>query len=253
MKSVWDGSISFGLVNIPVKLFLAVQAQDVGFKLLDAKTKTPIHYKRWCSACNEEVAWKDVVKGLEIGRGEYYIFSKEELAKLKPEKTQTIEIIEFVDAGQINPIYFNKHYYVGPEKEKEKSYFLLKEVLLLSAKMAVGHFVMREREYMCAIESYKEGLLLTTLNYNYEIRDIKDIMELREAPKLKTEELELAKKLVGMLTQKEFDISKYKDTFAEEIKKAVKKKEKVEVSVVEEAKPTKEKDLMAALKESLKK
>jgi DNA end-binding protein Ku len=253
MKSVWDGSIAFGLVNIPVKLYSAVQASDVGFRLLDAKSHTPIQYKRWCPVCNVEVPWNDVVKGLEIGIDEYYIFTKEELAKLKPEKTQTIEIMEFVDSASVNPVYYNKHYYAAPEKDKEKAYFLFKEVLLLTAKMAIGRFVMREREYLCAIESYKEGLLLTTLNYEYEVRDISGIKELKEAPKLKAEEVELAKKLVATLTEKKFEIGKFKDTFAEEIKKAIKKKEPVGALVVEKEKPGKEKDLMAALRESLKK
>jgi DNA end-binding protein Ku len=100
MKSVWEGSVAFGLVNIPVKLYSAVQPRDIGFKLIDAKTKTPIQYKRWCPVCNEEVPWKDVVKGLEIKRGEYYIFTKDELERLKPEKSSTIEIVEFIDSIQ---------------------------------------------------------------------------------------------------------------------------------------------------------
>jgi DNA end-binding protein Ku len=228
-----------------------VQSKDVGFRLLDAKTRTPIEYKRWCPVCDAEVPWKDVVKGLEISKGEYYIFTPQELAKLKPGKTDTIEIVEFVDGGSISPVYMKKHYFLAPVQEKEKAYFLFREVLLLTAKVAVGRFVMRDKEHVCAIESFKGGMLLTTMNYADEIRDISELSELRDAPRLKSEEVELAKKLVSLLLQKDFDMSRFHDTFAEEIKKALKTKEKTEVVVVE--KPGKEKDLMSALRESLKK
>jgi DNA end-binding protein Ku len=254
MKSVWEGSIAFGLVNIPVKLYSAVQPRDIGFKLIDAKTKTPIQYKRWCPVCNEEVPWKDVVKGLEIKRGEYYIFTKEELERLKPEKSSTIEIVEFIDSARIDSVYFDKHYYCAPASESEKAFFLFKDVLLLTAKVAVGRFVMREKEHVCAIESYKNGLLLTTLNYAEEVRDIGELKELKNAPKMDAKELELAKKLVAMLSENEFEIGKFKDTFSEDIKKALKSKEKIELEVKEKtAKETKEKDLMASLKMSLEK
>ena len=253
MKAVWEGSIAFGLVNIPVKLFSAVQPREVGFRLLDAKSKTPIEYKRWCPVCSEEVEWKDVVKGLEIKKGEYYIFSKEELEKLKPEKTERIDIEEFVDSGSIDSVYYNKHYYAAPEKEGEKAFFLFKEVLLLTAKVAVGRFVMREKEYVCAIESYKNGLLLTTLNYSEEVRDIGQITELKKPPKLSLQEVELAKKLVAMMQRKELGMEKFHDTFAEDVKKAIKSKKKIEVEVAAKPKPTKEKDLMQSLKMSLKK
>lgn len=254
MKSVWNGSISFGMVNIPVKLYSAVESQAISFRILHKKDKTPLQYKRWCPKCEEEVEWSDVVKGLEVRKGQYYVLSKKELEKLRPEKTNAIEIIQFIDAHQIDPIYFDKNYFTAPVNEKEKAYFLFKEVLESTAKVAVGRFVMKEKEYVCAIQSYKKGLLLTTLNYEYEIRDINKIPELSKDIKLKDEELKLAKQLINKMYDKEFDISDFKDSFAEELKEVLKKKEKGELIKIKEGKAKKvtKKNLVDALKASLK-
>ncbi len=253
MKDVWSGSIAFGLVNIPIRLYPAVKSHSQGFRLLEKETKSPIEYKRWCPSCGKEVAWKDVVKGLEIKKNEYLVLTKEELEKLRPQKTESIEIVEFVD-WPLDPIYLNNHYYVAPENTKEKAYFLFKEVLMLSAKAAIGRFVMREKEHVCAITSYKNGLILTTLNYSYEIRDMDEIQELKEPVKLKKEEVDLAKQIIDKLYNKRLDISKYKDTFAEELRKALKNREKgVVVTVSESREAPKESNLVEALKQSLKK
>lgn len=253
MKSVWNGSISFGLVNIPIKLYSAVESQTLGFRILHKKCNTPLKYKRWCPKCKKEVEWENVVKGLEISKDNFFVLTKEKLEKLKPEKTNKIEIIKIIDAKQIDPIYFDHHYYVAPAKKKEKAYALFKEVLQSAAKVAIGKFVMRERQHICAIESYKKGLLLTTLNYAYEIRDINKIEQLKKAPKLKKEELKLAKQLINKLYEEEFDITEFKDTFAQELKKAIKKVAKgKKVKGIKVEKPEKKKKLMEALKASIK-
>lgn len=254
MKSTWNGAISFGLVNIPIKLYSAIDSRTVGFKMLDKKHHMPIHYKKWCEECGKEIKWEDIVKGVELAKDEYFIISKEELEKIKPKSTDIIDIVSFVDAKQIDPIYFQSHYFIGPAKEGEKTYFLFREVLQSSAKMAIGSFVMHEKEHIALIEAYKEGLLLTTLNYEYEIRDIKKIEELKDPPKLRSEELELAKQLIGKLYNPHFEISHFKDNYMEELKKLLKKKSKGEVVIVKEKAKTlqKEKDLVEALKASLK-
>lgn len=253
MKDIWSGSISFGLVNIPVRLYSAVQSHGIGFKLLERESKTPIHYQRWCPVCKHEVAWRDVVKGLEVGKDRYVILTKEELVKLRPAKTETIDVLEFVD-WPIDTIYLDSHYYLAPEKPKQKAYFLFREVLMLTGKAAIGRFVMKEKEHVCAITSYKRGLLLTTLNYEYEIRDIDDIEQLKEPAKTGKEEIELARQMLDKIYVKRFDMSQFKDTFAEELKKALKKREQgIEVEVEKPAKKeTKGKELINALKESLK-
>jgi DNA end-binding protein Ku len=251
MKAIWSGSISFGLVSIPIKLYSAVETKTLGFKMLCKKCKTPVHYKRYCEGCKQELSMSDIVKGLEISKGEYLIFTDEELEKIKPAKSDQIVIREFVDIDEIAPIYYNKFYYCAPAKAKERAFFLFNEVLKTSGKVAIGRFVMRDKEYVCAIESYKSGLLLTTLNYKYEIRDINDIKELKETPELNKQEIELAAKLVDQLYEEKFDLSEFKDTFAEQLKDLLKNKDRVEIKDKKEKRVT-EKPLIEALKASLK-
>ena len=253
MRAVWSGSISFGLVTIPIKLYSAVSSKSGSFRLLHEKHNAPIRYKRFCEKCNKEVAWDEITKGVEIAKNKYVVLSKDEIKKIKPEKTETIDIKEIVDLNQIDPLYFNSHYYIGPYQTKQKSFFLFKEVLQSTAKVAIGTFVLRDKEYVCAIESYKEGMLLTTLNYANEIKNISDLEELKSAPKLSKEEFKLATELINKITVKEFHIDKYEDTFSQELKKLMRKKDKGEIIIEEKKKPTKkEKDLVTALKESLR-
>lgn len=252
MKSLWNGSISFGLVNIPIKLYSAVDSKGQGFKMLHKKDNKPIHYKRVCED-GHEVDWEDIVKGYEVEKDEFYIITKEEMASLKPEKTDTIEVVEFVDSNQIDPIYFDKHYFAGPTKKNEKPYFLFREVLQDRAKTAIGRFVMREKEHICAIEAYKEGILITLMNYSFEIRDISGIEDLKDPPKLKNDEIKLAKQLIDKIYEQQFNIDEFKDTFNEELQKMLKKKKKGEpIKIKPVSKSKKELDLVEALKASLK-
>jgi DNA end-binding protein Ku len=253
MSTVWSGSISFGLVNIPIRLYTAVDSQTIGFRLLHKKDKVPIQYKRWCPKHKKEVSWDEVAKGFEVEKNKFYVFEKKELEKIKPKRTDTIDIVQIIDAWQIDPIYFDHHYYLGPDNEKEKAYFLFKHVLEESAKAAIGRFVMKDKEHVCVIESYKKGMLLTTLNYAYEIRSLDKIDYLKNPPALKKQEIELATQLIEKLEKKEFDITEFKDTYMNELKTLIKKKSKgALVEVIEEPrKAKKEKNLIEALKASL--
>lgn len=251
MRSVWNGSIAFGLVSIPIKLYSAVSQRSIGFKLLCKKCMTPIRYERRCEGCDEPVEWSDTLKALDLGDGQYLPFTQEELSTIKPEKTDRIEIVEFVAADEIEPIYYDKFYFCGPAKKTERSYFLLKQVLEDSEQVAIGRFVMREREYVAAIQSYRAGLLLSTLNYSYEIRNIEDVESLKEAPKLKKEELDLARKLVDQLKEDEFNLKEFKDEFAERLQEMIDKKEKIVVEETGEEKAFDEESLMEALQASL--
>ncbi|HYD03900.1 MAG TPA: Ku protein [Alphaproteobacteria bacterium] len=255
MKSIWKGSIAFGLVNIPIKLYSAIEQKAFKMRLLHKDKLSPIRYKKWCDECTEEVAQEDIVKGVEVSKGEYVVLDDEELKAIRPEKSSRIEVIEFIGSNQIEPIYFDSHYFAGPEKPKDKTYFLFKEALSQTAKIAIGKFVMREKEYLCAIESYKNGILVTTLNYGYEIRDINELEDLKERPKISNAELDLAKELIRKIEVDEFDVSKFKDTFQQEMQKIVKKKAKGETITIEKTesvKRTKEENLIEALKASLK-
>lgn len=254
MKTIWKGSISFGLVNIPIKLYSAIEERGVKMRLLYKKNLSPIRYKRWSDKSGKEIAWEDIVKGVEVGEDEFIVLTRAEIEAIKPERSKTVEIIEFVDAVQVDPIYFNSHYYIAPDKPKEKAFFLLKEILGQTMKMAIGQFIMREKMYTCAIESYREGLLLTTLNYGYEIKDISAIEELKEKPKLSKQELELAKQLIDKISVKKFNINDFKDDFHESLMTIIKKKEKGKTIVIPKKKEpkVKEENLIAALKASLK-
>lgn len=224
MKSIWSGTISFGLVQIPVKLFSAIESHSFGFNVLHAKCNTQLAYERWCPRCQQKVTWQDTVKGLPASDGTYYVFTQETLAQLKPTKTESIDIIYFVDRLEIPDIYFDSHYYIAPEKKTAKSFFLFLEALDQAGLVAIGRFVMRDKEYMCALEPYEKGMLLTTLNYEYEIRSMADIPFKVKAPALTKSEVTLAKQLIAKMTKKKFDISKYKDTFIEKLKKSLKTK-----------------------------
>jgi DNA end-binding protein Ku len=250
MKAVFEGSISFGLVSIPIKLYSAVEPKMISFKLLCEKCKTPLKYKRFCPKCKKEVEWSEVVKGLKVAKDKYFVLTKEELHNIMPEKTKLIEIKQFVNAMEVDPIYYDKYYYAVPQNEMDKAYFLFHEILSLTGKAAVATFVMHEKERICLISAYKRGLLLTTLNYAYEIRDIDAIVP-EAKPKLSSQEKMLAKKIIEQL-ESEFDINAWKDTFAEELKKLIKAKLEGKEIVMKEKEKPKAKTLLEALKASVK-
>lgn len=257
MKSIWKGTISFGLVTIPVCLYSAIQEHVLGFKLLHAKCHTPISYKRWCEHCNKEVGWSDVVKGLKQEDGSYFILTQEKLKELKPEKTDQLSIIEFVNATQIEPIYLEHHYYLGPEKAGQHAFYLFKKALEQSGKVAIGKFVMRDKEYVCVINPYQAALLLSTLNYAYEIRSIADVPNLKAPKSLAAGELKLANQLIDQLTVKTFKLEQFKDTFAQALKEAIRKsknqksRKKVKEKTAPKVKKEKEGSLSHALRASL--
>ena len=254
MKSLWKGSIAFGLVNIPIKLYSAIEQKPLRTRLLHKDKLSPIRYKKWCDACTEEVSSDEIVRGIEVAPDEYVVISEDELRSIRPEKSTWIEIVEFISSHQIDPIFFNAHYYAGPERPKDKTYFLFRDVLRQTAKTAIGKFVMREKEHLCAIEAYREALLLTTLNYDYEIRDIKRVDGLVEEPSISQAEMDLARQLLKQITVDEFDITQFHDTFEEELQQLVAKKARGETINVQkiEYRATPEENLIEALKASLK-
>lgn len=257
MKSIWKGSISFGLVSIRVRLYSAVREHAIGFKLLHAKCHEPIVYERWCPHCKKKVEWSDIVKGLKLEDGSYFILTQEKLKELKPAKTDSIDIVEFVDASQIQAIYLEHHYYMGPESASEKAFFLFKKALQESGKVAIGTFVMRDKQYACVINPYEQTMLLTTLNYAYEIRPLKEVPFIGAQAKINPAELKLANQLIDKLTVKKFDLSQFKDTFAQQLKEAIKKGKKAKPSKAKKEKEVaiprkrKEEPLLSHLRASL--
>lgn len=253
MKALWKGTISFGLVNIPIGLYLAVQHHSLGFKMLHSECMTPISLKRWCNHCNKEVSLDEIVKGLKLPDGTYFVATKENLNKLKPAKSDNLNIVQFIDKNQLTSLYLDNHYYALPQRKTDKAFFLFIAALSKMEKVAIGNFVMREKEYLCSIEPYKKGILLSTLNYAYEIKELRELDEL-EVPKIDSNELKLAEQLINALYVKEFDITKFKDTYAEKLMDAIKKVAKgiaipeKEVRIRHKEEPS----LIEALKASLK-
>ena len=221
MKKIWSGSLSFSLVTIPVNLYTAVKEHVFGFTLLCSKCHTPIQYKRSCPHCKKDVAWHDVVKGLKQSDGSYFIITPEKLKSLKPEKMDEIVIQEFVPLDAIAIIYFEHHYYLTPAKEGQTSYALFYTALADTRKAAIATFVMRDKEYVCALSPYENGLLLTTLNYAYEIVPSKKIFQ-SKAKKPSATELKLAKQLITQNSAKDFNITHFKDSFIQKLKRAIK-------------------------------
>ena len=256
MKAIWSGSISFGLLNIPVHLYSAIQEHSFGFKLLCGTCHRPLKNVRWCEHCKKSVAWEDTVKGFKKESDEYFIMTKEAIHKLKPEKMDTIDIKEFVPQSEIEVLYISNHYYMAPTNKKDKAFYLFAQALKASKKVAIGQFAMREKEYVVAISFYKDMLLLNTLHYQYEIRAI-ELPDIQKE-KITKEELSLALLLINKLSHKTFKLDKYKDHFIERLKKALKTAKKVKKLPAKKAtkeiksKKTKEKSsLVSSLKESL--
>ena len=251
-KAVWKGSISFGLVNIPVKVYSAVSGKGISFTMLCSKCGTPIKYKRWCPKCEREVPWNEIEKGVKISKDKYVVVEKGELERLKLKTTKAIEIVEFVDISQIDPILYQTSYYVVPEETGVKAYSLFVEALRVSGKVAIGRVVMKNKEYVVALRPYKKGIVMHVLHYLGEVREIEELEELRGLVTIREEELKLARALIEQLTSKELRLEAFKDSYAEAIRKLVKAKlEGKEVEVEREEEAELARDLMEALKASV--
>jgi DNA end-binding protein Ku len=254
-RAIWSGSISFGLLNVPVKLYSAVSKQTIRFRELREGDGSRIRHKRVAEEDGEEVPYEKIVKGYEVSPEQYIVMTKDELEEIDPRKTRAIEIQDFVDLDEIDPIYFEHPYYLGPDKGAEKAYSLLAKAMRDERKVAVARFVLRNKEHLAAIRPMDDVLTLTTMRFADEVvpPDQLDGVEPADGQKLEQRELEMAKELIDSLSG-EFKADKYRDEYREELLGLIERKaqgEKVVVAASEEPKPTKAPDLMAALEESL--
>jgi DNA end-binding protein Ku len=251
MRSIWSGAISFGLVNIPVKLGSAIESgSELNFDMLSKKDMAPIRYARIDTKTDKEVAWKDIVKGYQYAKGKYVVVTDEDFAKASPEKSKTIDIVQFVKEEEIDPIYYEKPYYVTPDRGASKSYHLLMKTLEQTKTVGLAEFMLRNRMHICALKVHDGVLLLNQMRYHEEIRESPEINAKSE--KISPKELQLAVKLVEQLTEK-FDPEAFKDTYINELKKVIKAKAAgKDIHIAEPKKPTATvKDLMEVLKQSL--
>ncbi len=254
-RAIWSGSISFGLLNVPVKLYSAVSKKSVSFRELREADGSRIRHKRVAEADGEEVEYNDIVKGYEIAPEQYVVITRDELEELDPKKTRAIEVLDFVDLDDIDPIYFDHPYYLGPDKGAERAYQLLVKAMEDSHKVAVCRFVLRNRESLAALRPMDGVMTMATMRFADEVVSPDEISEVlgEEVEKPKKKELDMAKALIDSLTS-EFDAGQYKDEYRDELLALIERKAKGEsiVSAETEApEPTKAPDLMAALEESL--
>lgn len=251
MRPIWTGAIGFGLVNIPVKLYSAVQASELNLDMLDKKDHSHIRFKRVNEDTGKEVAWNNIVKAYNY-EGTYVTLDEKDFAEASPEQSKLIDIFQFVNEDEINSIYYENPYFIEPSRESKKTYTLLYEALVKSKKVGVGSFVLRNKEHLVVIKPYRNIILLSGIRFEEEIRSTDEI-EVPQKSTVRPAELKMAMSLIDQLTEP-FNISAYKDTYTQSLLKVIqakakgKKPKKAEMKVV---KTTGKTDLMAQLKASL--
>jgi DNA end-binding protein Ku len=252
MRPIWKGAISFGMVTIPVKLYTATQSKDVRFRLLHKEDGAPIEEKRFCTADGKEVAWDDLVRGFEVSKGEYVILDPEEIDAAKPESSTTIDIGDFVLSEEIDPVYFEKSYFLEPTEVGAKPFSLLKRALEETERVALARVTIRTRERLATLRAYEDTLVLETMFWPDEIRSTGalDLPEGDEA-KVRAKELEMARSLVQNLADK-FRPDAYTDAYREALERLIEQKMKGETRSAKRRKPEpKVIDLMDALRASI--
>lgn len=257
-RSIWKGSITFGLVNIPVGLYTAEQREEIPLHLLDKKNMARVRYKRVNEETGKEVPWDDTVRGYEFQEGKYVVLSDEDLQRASPEKTQTVDIVDFVDLDEISPTFFDKPYFLAPDKRGAKSYALLRETLKRTRKVGIATVVIRTKQYLAAVIAEDDVLLLDLLRYSHELRDTTGLDLPKGNQGLTERELDMAERLVqGMVDA--WKPERFKDTYFRDLKKTI--DQRVEAGQLEASPPPAEEekkparsnvvDLMALLKQSV--
>jgi DNA end-binding protein Ku len=259
-RGLWKGAISFGLVNVPVELFSAEKrSSELDLTMLDRRDFAPVGYKRYNKATGEDVPWAEIVKGYEYDDDKYVVLSDEDFRRANVEASKTVEILAFVDLAEIQPLFFEMPYYLAPGKRGEKAYALLRETLRKAGKAGIASVVIRTRQYLAALYPQNEVLVLNTLRYAGELRDVDELgipSSALKGPKVTAKEIDLALRLVEDMSD-EWKPEKYKDTYREDllarIKEKIKKGQTEEITEPEKEKkqPAEVIDLMALLKKSV--
>jgi len=260
-RPIWSGTLTFGLLNIPVSLMAGERRTDISFRMLDSRNNRPIRYERVNSETGEEVAWKDIVKAFEYDKGSYVVLEPGDIKSAAPESHDAIEVEAFVDVKEIGPQYFEKPYVLVPAKKAEKGYVLLREALERTGRIGIARVVIRTREHLCAVMPQGDALMLMMMRYPQELVDLAEYKlpsgkasEYRLAPK----ELEMAEQLIDSMTS-EWNPEGYKDEFRERLLAIIRKRIKsaggttrVEEPEHHEEAATNVVDFMSLLEQSLK-
>ncbi|MGI8891752.1 MAG: Ku protein, partial [Chthoniobacterales bacterium] len=255
MRAIWKGSISFGLVNIPIALYPATRREDLKFRLLREADLSPVNYKRVAEKDGKEVPWEKIVKGYEYEKGKFVVLNEKDFQRVDLEATQTVEIQDFVDLEEIDPMYFYKPYYLEPQKGGDKAYVLLRETLEKTKKVGIAKVIIKTRQYLAGVKPLKHALVLELMHFSEELSEAEKLNVPKKLEPGKRE-VDMAKALVESMTTK-WDPTKYKDDYRDALLEVI--EEKVEAGGKEiegkprEKKPTSSKviDLVAVLQESL--
>ncbi|HEY3553053.1 MAG TPA: Ku protein [Solirubrobacterales bacterium] len=254
-RAIWSGTISFGLLNVPVRLFSAVARRNIALREIRDSDNSRIKHKRVAEGTDEEVPYENIVKAYELTPGQYVPLSKDEMAALAPEKTRAIDVQDFVDIEEIDPMYFDSPYYLGPADGAEKAYSLLAAAMESSGKAAISRFVFRNKEHLAAIRASEGVLTLTTMRFHDEVvppSELDDALPDKK-PKVAKREQQMAEQLIDSLST-EFEPDAYKDEYREQLLALIEQKaegKEIVAPETEAPKATKAPDLMAALEESI--
>ncbi|MFD2044369.1 Ku protein [Ornithinibacillus salinisoli] len=253
MHTMWKGTISFGLVNIPVKLHAATENKDVSLRQLHKECQSPIKYEKVCPVCDREIEKDEIVKAYEYAKNKFVVLDDEDLEALKKEQEdRSVEIMDFVKLEEIDPIYFEKSYYLSPNEGGGKAYGLLRAALKDTGKIGVAKMIIRSKEQLAIIRIYNNTLVVETIHYPDEVRNVQDVPNVPEETEIANKELDTAKMLIEQLTT-EFEPEKYKDEYRTALLDLIEeKKEKDQTTTAKEKpKPDNVTDLMGALQASL--
>lgn len=251
MRPVWKGAVSFGLVNIPVKMYTASEDKSIKFKYLHSKCSTPLKYQRVCPQCNQEVQWEEIVRGYEYQKDRYVVMKDEDFEAIPTNKTRTIDIIDFCKLQEIDPIYYEKSYYLGPEETGKKAYNLLVTALNSTDRVAVAKVVIRSKQALAALRIYDNVLMMETMKFPDEVRSKQDIPGIEPDVAISDRELSMATQLVETMTEP-FQPEKYSDDYRHALLDLISAKLEGQEPDITQAQPAQGVvDLMESLKASL--
>jgi DNA end-binding protein Ku len=250
LRAMWRGSISFGLVNVPVKMFAATEKKGLSFRQIHRQCGTPIKYEKMCPNCNRKVDDEEIARGYEYEKGKYVIIDDKDIEGLPDESARTIDIVDFVDLSEIDPIYYDRSYFLGPEETGQKAYILLRKAMTEGGKIAVAKVTIRSKQSLAVLRPYGSShIMMETMFYPDEVRDSKEI-SIASDVKLHDNEIKMAVQLVGSLATR-FDPEKYTDEYRKAMLDIIRSKvegDEIKTAVVRDEKVI---DLMEALKASL--
>ncbi|BFH16435.1 Ku protein [Paenibacillus melissococcoides] len=252
MHTVWKGAISFGLVHVPVKMHTATEDKDISMRMIHKECGSPLSYVRSCPVCKEEVGWDEIVKGYEYEKGKFVLFGKDELEQLQDDASRAISILDFVDLAEIDPIYYQKTYYLSPDQAGNNAYQLLREALVQTGKIGIAKVTIRAKSSLAAIRVIENCLVMETMFYPDEIRAVAQVPNIPEHVEVNPKELEMAKLLIGQLSTA-FEPEQYTDEYRQRLLERIGQKiAGEEVRTAPAAQPAANVvDLMAALQASI--